>query len=528
MANQEQLEILKQGIEVWNKWRNENPNVEVDLIFGNLVGADLIGANLVVADLSGAKLNGAFLNFADLSGANLVGADLNGAFLVVANLSETDLSGAKLVGADLDGADLSGANLIRADLSEAFLRRALLYRADLSGAKLHKADLSGAKLIRADLVEADLVGADLSGADLIGANLNGAKLFGVKLSPDQQNQIEEAMRYREAAEKAKAERNSRERAEHGSMEAEEENAVIANNGSVAAEKIQVGGNFSGNLTIGNNKEVRVSSDEVIFTAYHPKEGIVDFWYTLLVYAHTLSVLEKIKEDVKRFKDQIKAPKETTTGPSALIIRGTELTIVPSCEGVTFNPERVTLKWMEDFHRADFRFKADQSLSGDAAKGSIDIYVGPLIIGTLKFAMLFNEKEVQPVPDHEEHAKMYGKDDVFISYSRKDSEVARTFKTVLEGTGLDVFLDVDDIRSGQLWEDELKRRIERAKVFQVFWSANYSQSKNCKQEWEYALKQNKEEGYIRPVFWEKPLSPKPPEELNKFNFKYVELKIANGI
>ena len=266
------------------------------------------------------------------------------------------------------------------------------------------------------------------------------------------------------------------------------------------------------------------SSEVSYTAYHPKEGSVESWHILLVYTHVLSAMQKVQADAKRFADQIKSPKETTSKSSTPILRGMELTIVPSCEGVTFNPERVSFKWMEDFHRADFRFKADQSLSGDAAKGSIDIYVGPLIIGTLKFAMLFNDKDAQPVPDHEEHAKMYGRDDVFISYSRKDSEIARTFKTVLEGTGLDVFLDVDDIRSGQLWEEELKRRIERAKIFQVFWSANYSQSENCKQEWEYALKQNKDEGYIRPVFWQKPLSPNPPEELNKFNFKYVELKV----
>ena len=263
---------------------------------------------------------------------------------------------------------------------------------------------------------------------------------------------------------------------------------------------------------------------VCFTAYHPKEGTVNSWHTLLVYAHIISVLAKVQEDAKRFADQIKTSKETISESSIPIIRGTEITIVPSCKGVTFNPERVSLKWMEDFHRADFRFKADNSLSDDAAKGSIDIYVGPLIIGTLKFAMLFNEKEdAQPVPDHEEHGKMYGKDDVFISYSRKDSEIARTFKTVLESSGLDVFLDVDDIRSGQLWEEELTRRIEQAKIFQIFWSPNYSQSENCKKEWEYALKQNKEEGYIRPVYWSTPLSPQPPEELNKFNFKYVELK-----
>lgn len=31
MANQEQLEILKQGVEVWNRWREENPEVRPEL-----------------------------------------------------------------------------------------------------------------------------------------------------------------------------------------------------------------------------------------------------------------------------------------------------------------------------------------------------------------------------------------------------------------------------------------------------------------------------------------------------------------
>lgn len=224
-------------------------------------------------------------------------------------------------------------------------------------------------------------------------------------------------------------------------------------------------------------------DGVFFRSYHPREGSVESWHALLVYTHINSALAKVLVDVKRFSDQIKWPKETTSKSSTPIARGTELTIVPVYEGVIFNPERVSFKWLEDFHRADFRFKADKSLSGDASKGQITIYVGPLIIGTLKFAMLFNEKEnAQPVLDHEEHAKMYGKDDVFISYSRKDTEVARVFKTILAATGMDVFLDVDNLRSGQLWEKELLSRIERAGIFQMFWSENYSQSKNCRMEW----------------------------------------------
>lgn len=270
----------------------------------------------------------------------------------------------------------------------------------------------------------------------------------------------------------------------------------------------------------------VPTEQISFTAYHPKEGRVESWHTLLVYTHVSAALAKVQEDAKRFDDQIRSPKETTSKSSTPVARGMELAIVPSCDNVTFNPERVSFNWMEDFHRADFRFKADKTLSGDAAKGQITIYAGPLIIGTLKFAMVFNDEESHPVADHEEHAKMYGKDDVFISYSRKDTEVARVFKTILSATGMDVFLDVDNLRSGQLWQEELLHRIKRAGIFQMFWSENYSQSENCRMEWQYALQQNKGEGYIRPVYWKTPLSPTPPEELGKFNFQFVELKTVS--
>jgi hypothetical protein len=42
MANEEQLEILKQGVEAWNKWREDNPEIKIDLSGANLSEADLI------------------------------------------------------------------------------------------------------------------------------------------------------------------------------------------------------------------------------------------------------------------------------------------------------------------------------------------------------------------------------------------------------------------------------------------------------------------------------------------------------
>jgi len=142
MANAEHVEILKQSVEAWNKWRIENPAVKPDLS-----GADLSGANLSRADLFRANLSGANLSDADLSGANLSGADLSGADLYRADLSganlyRADLSGANLSRADLSGANLSGANLYRADLSLAILDESILDNAHMGWTIFGNVDLS--------------------------------------------------------------------------------------------------------------------------------------------------------------------------------------------------------------------------------------------------------------------------------------------------------------------------------------------------------------------------------------------------
>ena len=168
MANQEQVEILKQGVQVWNKWRARNLGVQVDLF-----GAELSGADLREANLSGADLRGADLWKADLLKADLSEADLSGASLMGASLSRAYLGGARLYGAHLFGSDLSGADLREADLSSADLREANLNETDLRGALLMGADLK-----RANLSGADLRAANLRGTSLIRTVIDKAKISG--------------------------------------------------------------------------------------------------------------------------------------------------------------------------------------------------------------------------------------------------------------------------------------------------------------------------------------------------------------
>ena len=109
MANQEHLDILKQGVEVWNKWRSEHRNLR--------------------PDLNGADLSKTFLTETNLSGANLTERELNvirailrkkEQSLTPANFKEEDLNMLRLLfhrrGANPNEPGLSEVGLSEAEL----------------------------------------------------------------------------------------------------------------------------------------------------------------------------------------------------------------------------------------------------------------------------------------------------------------------------------------------------------------------------------------------------------------------------
>ena len=102
-SSTEPIDILRQGVEVWNAWRRSDRRPR----------PDLIGA--------------------DLRDRNLRGADLRGALLVQARLSEAKLDDADLSGADLRGATLDSAVLQGTDLRNAVLENAFAFNTKFSG-----------------------------------------------------------------------------------------------------------------------------------------------------------------------------------------------------------------------------------------------------------------------------------------------------------------------------------------------------------------------------------------------------------
>jgi len=151
MADQEHLEILLQGKEVWKEWKLQHLDLIVDL-----TGADLSGADLSSTELTRVDLSHANLSRADLSGAYLSGAKFERANLGAAKLVRTYLPVTRFVRADLERADLSGANL--------------------EGANFSRANLTGADLSRANLLKAHFTLSILNNVNLAGADMNNSQL----------------------------------------------------------------------------------------------------------------------------------------------------------------------------------------------------------------------------------------------------------------------------------------------------------------------------------------------------------------
>jgi hypothetical protein len=265
----------------------------------------------------------------------------------------------------------------------------------------------------------------------------------------------------------------------------------------------------------------VSPEQLRFTAFHRKEVVVETWNTLLVYTHIEPALQEIYRDVDKFKNELgNAPRKVSAQATQLVLRETNITIVPECKGVTFNPKRTTFTWLEDWHRANFRFLVKKELAGSAGNGKINIFAGPLLIGTLKMALLF-EEQIDLSQSRETVTEvttgLYKQ--IFASYSHDDTPIVLSCRNIYKALGFNVLIDIDTLRAGQVFSEALKRMIDNADIFQLFWSERSAKSAYVELEWEHALQLNKGEGFVRPVYWELPLVP-PPARLTALQFAYL--------
>jgi len=263
------------------------------------------------------------------------------------------------------------------------------------------------------------------------------------------------------------------------------------------------------------------TDEVRFSAYHPRALEPETWKPLLVYSHLADQAGLVEADVagalgKERGDFRSDMAEATTG----IARGTELTLVPEGPGLEFDPPTATVTWQGSCERADFRMRASHERAGHVAEGSVAVYAGPLLLANIRMAVVVIKKGAPPPPEDEapeqSSASMYKA--VFASYAHADKQVVEAVEGAYQALGMDYLRDVMTLRSGQQWSDGLLDMIENADVFQLFWSDASCTSPYVEQEWRHALElaAHKGPGFIRPIYFQRPM-PSVPSAMSHIHF-----------
>lgn len=168
MANPEHVEKLNQGTWAWNEWREDHPEIAVDLTNIKLGSEDF---------------RKALLNEVNLKGANLICTNLFEANLERSNIESGSLINVSLIHAYIKEANLSRATLIRTNLRSANLRQACLngstlYGTDFSWADLSGADFSNAILRGVNFSKTNLSNTNFSEAELRSINFDGSYLSG--------------------------------------------------------------------------------------------------------------------------------------------------------------------------------------------------------------------------------------------------------------------------------------------------------------------------------------------------------------
>ena len=280
--------------------------------------------------------------------------------------------------------------------------------------------------------------------------------------------------------------------------------------------------YAGNAEL----EVAPGPDEVAFAAYPPRALEPGVARKLLVYLHLEAALGQVEEDAAgRHGAAALDFRRSEAKSRARLAEGTEILLVPQGEGLAFEPPEASLLWSPPWQRTKFEVAATGENLGHVAEASLGCYVGPLLVAEIRLPIVLlapgeAESAAGEQPDPAV-AKPYQA--IFASYSHDDTALVKAMETAYQALGMDYLRDVMTLKAGQNWSEELLAMIDKADIFQLFWSEQASKSPYVEQEWRRALRLHRQKGgaFIRPIWWQQPM-PKVPRELSRIHFAPVEL------
>ena len=181
------------------------------------------------------------------------------------------------------------------------------------------------------------------------------------------------------------------------------------------------------------------------------------------------------------------------------------------------------RWHGQYLRFDFAFKVPRDLPDDEVLLNASVFFDDVPATHLSF--------VVGVGDRGGEVSRIDRKDVtsaFLSYASKDRGRVAAIAQGIEAVrpDLDVFLDVENLRSGDDWRKVLDDEIKRRDVLFLCWSRAASKSEWVDYEWRCAYN-NKGMDAIEPIAIDPPELCPPPDELKCKHFNSRLIYIANA-
>ena len=263
----------------------------------------------------------------------------------------------------------------------------------------------------------------------------------------------------------------------------------------------------------------VQLDKVFFSAVAPKSIVKGEYAMIDIFMYAEDFRSVVEEAIANAENEVKETKSgmMRAGKESnikVVLTSPDLTIEDNTEEQVWHGEHLDFSFVvelpEDFQKKQILFVAA-------------VYINDIIATRLKFiakCMASAEQKMQVTREDVLSA--------FVSYASQDrNRVAMIIQGMKKARpDMDIFFDVESLRSGDDWENALWHEIDKRDVLFLCWSKSARDSQWVDAEWRYALKQKGPE-CIEPVPIDPPGVCPPPKELSKKHFNDKLLYVINS-
>lgn len=251
--------------------------------------------------------------------------------------------------------------------------------------------------------------------------------------------------------------------------------------------------------------------EVQFSAVVQKKTVVSEYLPVNVIMYEDEFRNIVEEKLDN------TVKETGSGYH-IIEKNSIIKVVLSSKDIVVDDCEEERIWQGKYLDFGFVVEVPENVNKKQIMLCASVYVNDLIATRLKFLVDIKTEEEQRL-----EIERIDITTAFVSYASKDrNRVASIVQGMKKARpDMDVFFDVETLRSGQKWEEALKNEIDNRSIFFLCWSKSASELKWVDFEWRYALEKKGDE-CIEPIPIEPPEICPPPIELREkhFNDKMV--------